>query len=312
MSNNKLLWSINFVLAAMVLLLLAVLLLRNSADSPLPNDSSSSKEDRIVAKVGDHGILLSTLEETLLDKYGSELLNQMLDRTAIQQEAEEIGIKISDEEMEYELSRMSQGYESLEEYYRTMKDQLGLSREELQQDIHYKLLLEKIATLDVSVSEKEIEDFLKDHDEEFRDTVYLRISLIVSSTLDQANKVYDSARNGADFGQLASERSLDTITASDGGDLGWLEDNDPFVDAGIMKQAKAMQVGEVSQPIKLDDGYAVIKLTNRKVDSIGTKEQIHDAVKKRLSLQKAPPLKEVVASIRKKRGAVIFDTSLAS
>ncbi|MFD0869644.1 Foldase protein prsA precursor [Chlamydia abortus] len=312
MRNTKWLVGLNVLLAAAVILLSALLLLRNSSVSPSDNGALPPKDDKIVGRVGDQDILLSVLEDKLLQKYGAELLNQMLDRTAIQLEADEMGLAVSEEEITHELSRMSQGYESMDAYYRSMKEQLGLTREELRDDVYYKLLLEKLATSNVKVTDKEIEDYIQAHKDEFRDTVHLRISQVISASLEQANKVYELASGGSDFARLAAERSLDTMSASDGGDLGWIEDNDPFVDESILQAARSMEIGEISRPIPLDGGYAVIKLTNRKVDSIGTKEQIHEMVKKRLSLQKAPPLKEVVATIRKKREAVILDTSLQS
>ncbi|MCP4704813.1 MAG: hypothetical protein GY865_09410 [candidate division Zixibacteria bacterium] len=79
----------------------------------------------------------------------------------------------------------------------------------------------------------------------------------------QIQDVYDSAAAGADFAELAEIFSEDN-SASNGGDLGWFKQGQmvgPF-DSAVF----AMEVGEVSQPIKTQFGYHVIKLLGTKED----------------------------------------------
>src|SRR3546814_6215338 len=64
---------------------------------------------------------------------------------------------------------------------------------------------------------------------------------------------------GADFAALAREDSDDTGSKDSGGDLGWIAHDggmvQPFEDALF-----AMQPGDVSEPVKTDFGWHVIKL----------------------------------------------------
>ncbi|MDT2235530.1 hypothetical protein P7H25_17615 [Paenibacillus larvae] len=48
-----------------------------------------------------------------------------------------------------------------------MKEQLGMSRQEVKDDVYYKLLLEKVATKDIQVSDSEIQDYIQAHPEEY-------------------------------------------------------------------------------------------------------------------------------------------------
>ena len=41
---------------------------------------------------------------------------------------------------------MQQGYESEQQFYESMKSQLGMSEQEIKEDVSNKLLLEKLAT----------------------------------------------------------------------------------------------------------------------------------------------------------------------
>ncbi|MNC41114.1 Peptidyl-prolyl cis-trans isomerase D [compost metagenome] len=206
---------------------------------------------------------------------------------------------------------MSQGYDSEDQFYESMKSQLNMSKEDIREDVYYKLILERIATAAVTVSDQEINQYIKEHPEEFAVTSQLRIQKIISQTEDQAKRTLELAHSGKDFGLLAKERSLDTSTSADGGDMGWLEDNDPFVPPEILKAARKLKVGDVSGPIKTAEGYAVIRLKDKKDVSKGTPEEIKQNVHRILALQKAPPLADITQTLRVKYKTVIEDSELA-
>ncbi|GIP41329.1 peptidylprolyl isomerase [Paenibacillus sp. J31TS4] len=313
MRNVKLLWGIIAVLLLSVAGLSVAAFSSPSASPSKPPEETPAPSDQLVAKIGNRALLRSELEEKLLSRYGQELLGQMIDRQVISMEADETGLKLSEQEIKDEVARMSQGYESEEKYYSAMKDQLGMTKEELLEDVRYKLLLEKLATRQITVTDKEIDDYLQAHKEEYEDTVQLRISQIINDTLDNANRTISLARNGRDFAELAKERSIDEATRTDGGDLGWLDENDPFLPDGIKKAARGLKKGEISpKPIPLEKGYAVIKLTDRQEISKGPKEKIRDSARQHIALQKAPPLREFLDELRKKRNTVIYQETLRS
>lgn len=276
---------------------------------PLPSPSGGFGE-AVVARIGDVEIKSSALQQHLLHKYGKEQLNEMLDREAIRMESEETGIKIQRDEIDQELKRMQQGYENEKQFFDSMKSQLGLEKEEIREDTYYKLLLEKIATRAIKVTEQDIDAYMKAHPDEFGKIQLLRIQKIVNATKEQASRTIELYKSGHDFAQLAKERSLDTATANDGGDLGWVEDTDPFVPAEIMKAAKSLKAGDVSAPIETADGYVVVRVKDRKEQNKSGAGNVREAVRKQLSLQQAPPLADVVDEMRKKRNAVILDPAL--
>lgn len=315
MRNTKLLWGlIGFLLIVVAALGFEVIRLTRERitdpNHPLPPPSPSAMSDGVVAKIGDVEIRSSALQQQLLHKYGAEMINQMLDREAIRMEADDLGMKIGRDEIDRELKRMQQGYDSEQQFYESMKTQLGMTKDEIREDVYYKLLLEKIATRNINVSEQDIDAYIKAHPEEFGKIQLLRIQIIVNASKDQAARTIELYQSGRDFAQLAKERSLDTATANDGGDLGWVEENDPFVPAEIMNAAKSLKAGEISGPIETAEGYAVVRLKDRKEQVKGDNGDIRETVRKQLLLQQAPPLPEVVKSLRGKRNAVILDPQL--
>ena len=79
-----------------------------------------------------------------------------------------------------------------------------------------------------------------------------------AAALAKAQQVLAELKSGKDFGELARKYSADPGSAAQGGDLGWAERSAyvaPFSDALF-----AMQPGQISDPVKTQFGYHIIKL----------------------------------------------------
>ncbi|MDR4395571.1 peptidylprolyl isomerase, partial [Bacillus paranthracis] len=90
----------------------------------------------------------------------------------------------------------------------------------------------------------------------------IRVSHILVSDETLAKDIKSKIDSGEDFGSLAKEFSQDIATKEKGGDIGYFKEGDmvqAFQDA-----ARKLKVGEVSQPVKTDFGYHVIKLLDEK------------------------------------------------
>jgi len=78
------------------------------------------------------------------------------------------------------------------------------------------------------------------------------------AALEKAQSIAADAKGGKDFAALAKTESADLGSKAQGGDLGWLEKDvtDPAFESALF----AMKKGEVSDPVKTDEGYHVIQL----------------------------------------------------
>lgn len=308
MRQVKTLWGIIAVLFLCVLVLI-LLLLRQAATATEPPASGDATppEARVIARLGEREFTYEELLGQLERLYGPEVLRQMLEHEAIGQEAKALGIAVNAAEIEKELQRMQSGYESEEQFYKTMQEQLGLTPEDLRKDTYYKLLGEKIATRGINVTDSELDQYIAAHAEEFHSYIQYRLSKIVVATFEEAQSVIDELADGASFEQLARERSLDEETAATGGDLGWLDADDPTVSPIILGVAASLQPGEVSRPIQLDIGYALLRMDQKKEVRRGPDRAAREALRHDLILAKAPPVREVVRQLREKYGETILD-----
>jgi foldase protein PrsA len=281
---------------------------RSASPAVNPDDRSDNRASNVnsatVASVGDINLSYERFMSDLANIYGNEYIQEWMERTAVRLEAQSLGIDVSRDEIDRELKRQQQGYDSEEQFYRTMKEQLGLSEEELRAEALYQLQLEKIATWGVVVSESEMERYISEHPEEYGPRQEIRLAQIIVETVDDASAVLELLAAGADFSQVAAERSIDLATAPSGGELGWMSLSDPFVDPHLLEGAKQLSVGGISSPISLDDGhYAVILLMGKREIRPANDAAIRSALRRELAISKAPPLSQVLDRLLTKWGA---------
>jgi foldase protein PrsA len=313
MRNVKLLWGI-IGLLFIAILCLAIVSIQRKIPQPGGDDQtgqSPGNGQTQIAVVGSRVITEQDLQTSLYQKYGKEMLKMMLDREVIRLEGEHLGVKVERSQIDQELKRMQQGYESEANFYKAMQDQLNLSKEELREDVYYKILLETIAIKGIRIPDSAVDEYMLIHQEEFRKPAKLRIQQIIVGTKDQANKLVDDVNKGADFTQLAKDRSLDDATRNSGGDLGWIEENDPFVSTVLLKAAKELKAGQISKPFELDGKFAVVKVKERKDTAEEPKEGLRERIRRDLALHEAPPLTDFVNKLREKWQVQIWSPELA-
>lgn len=307
-------WETNRRMPLVLLALLAFAALasgcRDDPDAIPPGNSPSEAEDEIVAMVGEAAITRGQLLERLMASYGARTLRSMMLHSAVEAEAASRGIEVSAGELERELASMRQGYESEDEFYRLMDEQLGMSREDVRMDAEYRLLLEKLSIQEVSVSESEIDLYLEEHGDEYLPRVQFELARIVVRTEEQASSLLGLLANGEDFAALAFEFSLDEYSADAGGALGWVEDGDPFEAPAVLEAAASMRVGDTVGPIPIEDGFAIIRLDGRKEELTMPEEAIRESARRQIALGKAGPLRDFEQTLLEKYGADIKEASL--
>lgn len=275
-----------------------------AGDTP-GGDSGSLPSEGVVAAVGGIPIAAEEWVDQLKRQYGDHVLRTMMVRKAIDLEAEAQQLSLSSEEQERELASIMEGYDSEKVFYEVMEDQLGMSRSDVREDIKYRLLLEKIAILTVDLSEVEIENYIAAHPEQFTDRLRLHLQWIVTDSEEDAGEVLDRLADGESFEQLALSYSIDANTSESGGDLGLIDSDDPFYDAGMLEEASRLQTGETTGPIKVPEGYAVIRLLERQKTDGLSGHLLYDTARKELALSKAKPLNEIEDDLLKKYNAEI-------
>lgn len=110
----------------------------------------------------------------------------------------------------------------------------------------------------------------------------VRASHILVESEDEAKQIIEQLEGGADFADLAREKSKDPGAAQQGGDLGYFSKDqmvEPFAEAAF-----AMEPGDLSdKPVKTQFGWHVIKVVDKRKSTPPTREEVEPELKNELS-----------------------------
>jgi peptidyl-prolyl cis-trans isomerase D len=110
----------------------------------------------------------------------------------------------------------------------------------------------------------------------------------VRAVRDLAGSVLARAQKGEDFAALARSLSQDTVSAAQGGDLGWFGRGTmvkPFEDAVF-----ATAPGQFSPVVETPFGFHVIQVLEARPAGTTSFEEVKDSIRRRLELQRAQEL----------------------
>jgi peptidyl-prolyl cis-trans isomerase D len=138
-------------------------------------------------------------------------------------------------------------------------------------DVEYlSIKIEDIAQ-DIEVSKSDVEQYYKENIDRFRSNEERKSSHILISfddeviddaALEQIMSIEERIKAGESFESLAQEFSDDGGSAANGGDLGWAEPGlfVPEFDQVLF----ALEIGDISDPVKTQFGYHIIRLDDLK------------------------------------------------
>lgn len=103
---------------------------------------------------------------------------------------------------------------------------------------------------------------------------------LFNERLAEAQKIVQELRNGGDFAELAAQYSEDEGSKENGGALGsfspdGINENGAHYAPEFVAAANALEVDQISEPVRTQFGWHIIKLTNRVVPSV--EEQLSSA-----------------------------------
>ncbi len=169
----------------------------------------------------------------------------------------------------------------------------------------------------VSISEEDILQYYKAHQDEFRtpETVSARHILIrVNQSASEEEKkearkkaedILKRIKAGEDFATLASEFSDDPGSKTKGGDLGYFQRGrmvKPFEDAAF-----ALTPGSVSDIVETQFGFHIIKVEDKKEAVLEPYEKVKDKVKDKLYIDmRKSKVEEFVENAMKDAGAELY------
>ena len=194
-------------------------------------------------------------------------LSQLIQTEIFRIEARKLGIEVTDEEVTARIEEFKQQFPS-EEAFENALSQQGFTMVQLRQAVSDQLLGNKIrakVTEGIGASEQQLRRYYETHLEKYRQTHAQHILVDKKPLAQKIAKQLQSApkaRVAKLFGSLANKYSKDTSNKTKGGDLGWTSPGQ-FVPE-FESAMNELEVGQVSDPVKTQFGYHVIRVIDRR------------------------------------------------
>lgn len=238
-----------------------------------------SSMDKTIASIDGEKINEDELYDALVAGYGADTLDLLITNKLVELEAEKAGIKIKDEEIQKEIDVMVESYGD----EKSLKEQLeasGSSMDALKKDIVVYLQTKKLVEPRITVTDDEISTYFEDNKDTFAQAEQVEASHILVEDEKTAKKVAKELAAGGDFAKLAAEYSTDTETADNGGSLGYFGKGDMVVE--FEDVAFNLDKNKVSDPVKTEYGYHIIKVTGKKEAKKANLEDSKEVIKETL------------------------------
>ena len=217
------------------------------------------------------------------DELEKQLLEKMVNDRAQVQTAREMGLRVEDSAVQQALQNMAaqNNMSDVQLLDKLRKD--GVSIAQLRSDLRDELLLEKVQDYQIDqikISESELDDYIAEERQRVQDPREERINLAqvlvavpegsspqkIEELRKRAQEISKRARK-EDFANLLK---LSDAQKADGGAMG-LRSQDDYPDI-FADAAVNMRVGQVSEPIRSEAGFHILKLLQR------TKPQVENSV----------------------------------
>ncbi len=258
--------------------------------------------EKIVAVVNDRIITLSEfnqeLKEVVINPEAevnvSEVLDAMIDRILLDQQAAARKISVSDEEVKMIVKNQQEALNLDEKAIAEELEKQNITEELFYRQWKYQILSKRLLDVvtqgSIAVTDEEVEKYRKEHYEE--DSVYgqqtkiahILINKESEDALSRAEEVLELAKSGEPFGMLARKYSMDESSAQVGGILGYFVEGDLVTE--IESAVEKTEVNGIAGPVETSRGYHIVKVLERTEKGESSVFRYKDRIKQQIYMEK--------------------------
>jgi len=206
-----------------------------------------------------------------------QVVEAMIVERAQQQLAKEMGVKVSDQELDRAIGRIAEQQKMSLQDMRNQMEKEGMPyatfREEIRNEMMMQRLREHEVDNKIQISDAEVDTYLAAEQAAVADQVEINISQImvripenaspeqIAARKARADEVARQLRTGADFAKTAATYS-DAPDALKGGEIGWRDPNrlPPLFAEALVK----LSPGQVTPVMRSNTGFHLLKLVGKR------------------------------------------------
>ncbi|MGZ7148673.1 peptidylprolyl isomerase PrsA [Bacillus sp. BC08] len=217
-----------------------------------------------VATATDSTITKSDFEKQLKDRYGKDMLYEIMAQDVITKK-----YKVSDDDVDKEVQKAKKQYG--DQFTAVLENNRLKDEADFKNQIKFKLAMNE--AIKKSVTEKDVKDHYKPE---------IKASHILVSDENEAKEIKKKLDAGASFEELAKQESQDLLSKDKGGDLGYFHSG--TMTPEFETTAYKLKIGQISDPVKSPNGYHIIKLTGKK--DLQPYDEVKDSIRKSLEAER--------------------------
>ncbi|MED0934346.1 peptidylprolyl isomerase PrsA [Bacillus mobilis] len=217
-----------------------------------------------VATATDSTITKSDFEKQLKDRYGKDMLYEMMAQDVITKK-----YKVSDDDVDREVQKAKKQYG--DQFTAVLENNRLKDEADFKNQIKFKLAMNE--AIKKSVTEKDVKDHYKPE---------IKASHILVSDENEAKEIKKKLDAGASFEELAKQESQDLLSKDKGGDLGYFHSG--TMTPEFETTAYKLKIDQISEPVKSPNGYHIIKLTGKK--DLQPYDEVKDSIRKNLEAER--------------------------
>ncbi|MFP4250282.1 MAG: peptidyl-prolyl cis-trans isomerase [Armatimonadota bacterium] len=245
-----------------------------------------------VATVGGVKITEQEVDERLVQAFGEQVLQSMIDRELLQRAAEERGIEVTEEKMAEAIEEMKAQYPT-EEAFQQELARNNMSEEEWLEEVRIMVLARELALHGVDPTEEELREFYEENRESFGEPAMVSMSEIVVTSESEAQEVLAELEGGdASFADLASRYSL-AGSREAGGERPPVP-IEQISQPEIREVAENLPVGEVSDPIEAGGSWVILRIRDRTQAREASFEEDREEIEEGYKRANANSLEEIL------------------
>ncbi|MGB9682764.1 MAG: peptidylprolyl isomerase [bacterium] len=229
-----------------------------------------------VASVNGQVITKDEFIKAIISQNGQSALDGLIENTLIRQEAKKEGVTVTDQEVQDRINSFKTTLGS-EEKFASLLSMYGITEETLKEQLIPQMLAEKLITKDKTITDKELMDFFVKNKSSFDEKEMVMARHILVKTQEEAQDVLNRLKRGEDFAKLAKEKSIDTATKDQGGEMGWIGRG--AVDSALENVLFSLKKGEMTPIVKTAFGYEIAQVQDKKAARSVPFNEVKDKVR---------------------------------
>lgn len=218
----------------------------------------------------------SPQEEKALKNLKQALLDQLIEKRLILREARQMGITVSDDELEETFATIKGSYPQ-GGFDEVVPDEATLRR--WKERLHQRLVIEKvinrISQIASPIDEDVLRKYYEEHRSEFMIPAQVRVRQIVTKERSDAERLLSRLKKGASFEELAKRHSI-APEAEMGGDLGFFGRGDMPEEFDVVF---SLQAGEMSDIVQSPYGYHIFQVMAKQGQSESNFAEVKDRIR---------------------------------